>query len=153
MPHDATKVLLGTHGSSDYDASCENADPATFKAGLIVHRKTDGTLSLASADGSKIGVSMGISLSDTSKTSVCRSGNFIPVQITDETDAEAEPEPIGAFDYVVIGQPVESSATTGKAVSDGNATGAIWVSGPMKGIDPITKAEIDVALIDMGGGL
>lgn len=150
MSHDSTKVLLGSHGSSDFDASCESGDPATFLAGLVVHRKSDGTLSLASADGSKIGVSMGISLSDTSKTSVCRSGNFIPVQITDETD---ELEEIGPFDYVVIGQPVESSTTTGKAVSDGNATGAIYVSGPMKGIDPITKVEIDVALIDMAGGL
>jgi len=151
--HNASKVLMGSHGSSDIETSCESGDPATFEAGLIVHLKSDKTLSLASADGSKIGVSMGISLSDTSKTAVCRSGNFIPVQITDETDAEAEPEPIGPFDYVVIGQPVESSTTTGKAVSDGNATGAIWVSGPMKGIDPITKAEIDVALVDMGGGL
>jgi len=143
MSHDSTKVLLGSHGSSDFSASCESGDPATFKAGLVVHLKSDSTLSLASADGSKIGVSMGISLSDTSKTSVCRSGNKIPVQITDES----------GFAYVVIGQPVEVSATTGKAVSDGNATGAIYCSGAMKGIDPITKLEVDVALIDMGGGL
>ncbi len=143
MGHDSSKVLMGSHGSSDFVASCETGDPATFLAGLIVHRNSSGALSLASADGSKIGVSMGISLSDTSKTSVCRSGNLIPVQITDET----------GFDYVVIGQPVESSATTGKAVSDGNATGAIYVSGPMTGIDPITGDEIDVALIDMAGGL
>lgn len=150
MAHDATKVLMGSHGSSDFEASCESGDPATFKAGLVVHLKSDKTLSLASADGSKIGISLGISMSDTKKTSVCRSGNFIPVQITDETDEEEE---IGPFDYVVIGQPMESSTTTGKAVSDGNATGAIYVSGPMKGIDPITKEEIDVALVDMGGGL
>lgn len=143
MPHNASKVLMGSHGSSDFKSSCEIGDPNTFKAGLIVHRKSDKSLSLASADGAKIGVSMGISLSDTSKTSVCRSGNFIPVQITDES----------GFAYVVIGQPVESSATTGKAVSDGNATGATYVSGPMKGVDPVTKEEIDVALIDMGGGL
>lgn len=143
MSHNPNKVLLGSHGSSDFVASCENGDPATFKAGLVVHLKSDKTLSLASADGAKIGVSMGRSLSDTAKTSVARSGNFIPVQITDES----------GFDYVVIGQPVEVSATTGKAVSDGNATGAIYVSGPIKGIDPVTKAEIDVALIDMAGGL
>lgn len=143
MSHSPTKVLLGSHGSSDFVSSCENGDPATFQAGLVVHLKSDKTLSLASADGSKIGVSMGVSLSDTSKTSVCRSGNFIPVQITDET----------GFSYVAPGKPLEVSATTGKAVSDGNATGAMFVSGPMKGIDPITKAEIDVALVDMAGGL
>lgn len=141
--HDANKVLLGSHGSSDFDASNEPGDPATFKAGLVVCRKNDGSLSLAAADGSKIGVSMGRTLSDVTKTSVCRSGNKIPVQITDED----------GFDYVVIGQPLEVSATTGKAVSDGDATGAIYASGPMKGIDPITKEEIDVALVDMGGGL
>lgn len=143
MAHDNTKVLLGSHGSSDFDASNESGDPATFKAGLVVCRKSDSTLSLAAADGSKIGVSMGVSLSDTKKVSVCRSGNKIPVQITDES----------GFAYVVIGQPVEVSATTGKAVSDGDATGAIYASGPLKGIDPITKAEIDVALVDMAGGL
>jgi len=149
--HDATKVLMGSHGSSDFKATCETGDPATFLAGLAVRRPSSGELSLTS--GELIGISMGISLSDTKKTSVCRVGNLIPIQLTDETDEEAEPEPIGAFDYVVIGQPVEISATTGKAVSDDVLTGAVWASGPMKGIDPITKAEIDVALIDMGGGL
>lgn len=141
MGHNSTKVLLGSHGSSDMQSTCENGDPATFIAGLAVRKASTGDLSLAS--GELIGVSLGISQSDTKKTSVCRSGNFIPLQITDET----------GFDYVVIGQPVEVSATTGKAVSDDVLTGAIYVSGPMKGIDPITKVEIDVALIDMGGGL
>lgn len=141
MSHNSTKVLLGSHGSSDIKATCENGDPATFIAGLAVRKASTGDLSLAS--GELIGVSLGISQSDTKKTSVVRAGNLIPIQITDET----------GFDYVVIGQPVEVSATTGKAVSDDVATGAIYVSGPMKGIDPITKAEIDVALIDMGGGL
>lgn len=139
--HNANKVLMGSHGSSDIQATCENGDPATFLAGLVVRKASTGELSLAS--GEIIGVSLGKSLSDTKKTSVARIGNFIPVQITDED----------GFDYVVIGQPVEVSATTGKAVSDDVATGAIYVSGPMKGIDPITGAEIDVALIDMAGGL
>jgi hypothetical protein len=148
--HDSTKVLMGSHGSSDITSTCENGDPATFEAGLVVRKNTSGDLSLAT--GQIIGVSLGKSLSDTKKTSVCRAGNIIPVQITDEEDPEADP-PVGKFDYVVVGQPVEVSATTGKAVSDDVATGAIYVSGPLKGIDPITKAEIDVALVDMGGGL
>jgi hypothetical protein len=142
MAHDSTKILLGSHGSSDIVSTCENGDPATFIAGLVVRKASTGEISLAS--GQIIGVSLGISQSDTKKTSVCRAGNIIPIQITDDEDD---------FAYVVIGQPVEVSATTGKAVPDDVATGAIYVSGPMKGIDPITKAEIDVALIDMGGGL
>lgn len=139
--HNSSKVLMGSHGSSDIIATCENGDPATFAAGLAVRKASTGDLSLAS--GQLIGVSLGISQSDTKKTSVARSGNIIPIQITDET----------GFDYVVIGQAVEVSATTGKAVSDDVLTGAIYVSGPIKGIDPISGAEIDVALIDMGGGL
>lgn len=139
--HNPTKVLMGSHGSSDVKITCENGDPETFKAGLVVRRSSTGELSLSS--GEIVGVSLGRSLSDTKKTSVARAGNLIPIQITDET----------GFAYVGIGKPVEVSATTGKAVSDEVATGAIFVSGPMKGIDPITKAEIDVALVDMGGGL
>lgn len=242
MGHNSSKVLMGSHGSSDIESTCENADPATYVAGLAV-RSSGGGLSLSS--GRLIGVSLGKSLSDTKKTSVCRTGNFIPVQITDEgvqaslikndltftavekgedgndisitfvddgagavevtvdgTDivvemddtaltgstaaaiaaaleaseeamalisvevAEGEEDTVQAafsidnlesgedsFPYVVIGQPLEVSATTGKAVSDDVLTGAIYVSNPMKGIDPITKDEIDVALIDMGGGL
>ena len=145
MAQDSTKVLLGSHGSSDFVATNENGAPATFVAGLVVCLASTNQLTLAAASGSMIGISMGISLDDSEKTSVCRSGNYIPIQITDDEDD---------FSYVVIGAAVQVSATTGKAVdADGNATGAIFVSGPLKGIDPITKAEIDVALVDLGGGL
>lgn len=241
MSHDSTKVLLGSHGSSDLTATCEPGDPATFLAGLAVRRDTSGNLSLGT--GSLIGVSLGISMSDHAKTSVARVGNFIPVQLTDEgafseleegdltftavekgeagdsitialvdggTAGDEEVEVTGtdivvniddgvstaqqiadaleaseeamaligvavasgqgavaqdafaetaladgaeSYPYVVIGQPLEVSATTGKAVSNDELTGALYVSGVIKGVDPITKAEIDVALIDMGGGL
>jgi hypothetical protein len=139
--HNASKVLLGTHGSSDADISCERGAPSTFLAGLAVRRGTDGALSLTV--GSLIGVSLGISMSDTSRTSVCRAGNLIPLRLTSES----------GFAYVTIGSVVRVSTTTGQATSAGSVTGAIYVSGPIKGIDPITKEEIDVALIDMNGGL
>jgi len=241
MPHDSTKVLLGSHGSSDLVSTCENGDPATFIAGLAVRKASTGDISLSS--GSLIGVSLGISQSDTKKTTVARVGNFIPVQITDEgvfasleegdltftaiekgvdgnsitialvdggTAGSEEVEVTGtdivvsmddgvstaqeiadaieasedamaligvevasgqgavaqdafseapladgadSFPYVIVGESLELSATTGKAVSDDVLTGASYVSGPLKGVDPITKAEIDVALVDMGGGL
>jgi hypothetical protein len=239
--HDPEKVLLGSTGSSDKVATCESGDPSTFKAGLAVRRSSTGALSLTS--GQLIGVSLGRSLSDTSKTSVCRSGNWVPVQLTDEGveaslvvgdltftakqkgangnditialvnengDAEANVTVDGldieigiedgvttaqtikdaieaneeanalvsveiaegqasagqdvasedsledgedSFPYASIGAQVEVSATTGKAVSDGAATGAKFISEAIKGVDPITKEEIDVALVDMGGGL
>lgn len=79
---DATKVLLGSHGSSDFEASCENADPATYEAGLAVRRTSGGGLTVASGSGSLIGVSVGADLADTKKTSVCRAGNRIPVLLS-----------------------------------------------------------------------
>ncbi len=241
--HNASKVLLGSHGSSDLVATCEPGNPATFLAGLAVRRNTSGNLSLAT--GRLIGVSLGISMSDTEKTSVARTGNFLPIQLTDEgvfaslvkgnltftalekgaagndisitfvdagagavevevtdtdivvsmddtaltgstataikaaIDANEDAAALisvaiasgqeatvqddftidnlengaDSFPYVVVGQPLELSATTGKAVSNDVLTGAVYVSGVIKGVDPITKAEVDVALIDMGGGL
>lgn len=238
--HDPTKVLLGSTQSSEKDISCEDGDPATFKAGLAVKRSSTGALSLSS--GERIGVSLGRSLSDHKKTAVLRTGNRVPLQLTDEGvqaeleeadltitavadgaegeevsvefldtgtagsevvtvtdkkisvsmedgvstatqikskwDAKAEAvalatitisgtasDPQDAFAeanldggvekyfYAVKGQPVEVSSTTGKAVSNGDATGAIYVETGLKGIDPIDASEVDVALIDMGGGL
>lgn len=79
--HDASKVMLGSHGSSDFVSSCHDVDPASFPAGRAVRGKSDGKISLSSADGQLIGVSLGADLSDTKKTSVCRSGNDIPLEI------------------------------------------------------------------------
>lgn len=79
--HDASKVLMGSVGSSDLNATCEPSDPASFPAGRAVRRKSDGALSLSSGDGSLIGVSAGKSLSDTKKTAVVRAGNRVPVEL------------------------------------------------------------------------
>ncbi len=77
---DASKILLGSVGSSDRVITKEDADPASFPAGRAVRRtSTEGSLSLAS--GSLIGVSLGASLSDTKKTAVCRVGNRVPIQL------------------------------------------------------------------------
>lgn len=83
MGHDATKVLLGSNGSSDYEVSVFPSDPATFLAGLAVREKSTGELSLSSADGQLAGVSMGISMSDTKKTAVTRCGNLVPLRVTE----------------------------------------------------------------------
>lgn len=140
MSHDATKCLLGTTGSSDRHVTVEPADPATFLAGLAVRRKSDEGLSLSSSDGQLIGVSLGISQSDTTKTAVCRAGNYVPLRIDD-------------VELPVVGEAVTVSNSTGMGSASGTATGAKYVSGAISGIDPITGAEVDVALIDMVGGL
>lgn len=60
---------------------------------------------------------------------------------------------VDGFAYVVKGAAVEVDSSTGLAVDSGSATGAVYVSGVMMGVDPITKAEVPVALVDMPGGL
>lgn len=139
MSHDATKVLLGTVGVSGAESSIESGDPTTFTAGLAVRRSTTGDLSLTS--GNLIGVSLGIPLSDTTvETVVVRSGSKVPLLLT-------------AGFTPVFGATVQVSATTGKAVASGVSTAAIYVSSTLSGIDPLTKAEVPVALINMVGGL
>lgn len=81
MAHDATKILIGSHGSSDLQASKEDVDSALFPAGRAVRRKNDGKLSLALADGQLTGVSLGSDLADTKKTAVARVGNRIPIEL------------------------------------------------------------------------
>jgi hypothetical protein len=85
VAHDATKVVLGSTGSSDRDVTAEPADPATFVAGLAVRRNSDGGLQIA-ADGNAvlIGVSLGVSLSDTKKTAVARDGAWIPLLLIND---------------------------------------------------------------------
>lgn len=79
MAHDPNKVLLGSTQSSDKEITCHAADPATFKAGYAVRLNSSGALSLTS--GTRIGVSLGRSLSDTLKTAVARVGNRIPLRL------------------------------------------------------------------------
>jgi hypothetical protein len=81
MSHDITKVILGQVPSSDKVADVHAAAPASFPAGLVVCKKSDGALSLAHADGEVAGVSLGKSLMDTDKTAVCRVGNDVPVRV------------------------------------------------------------------------
>lgn len=80
MPHDATKVLLGTSRSSSKQGSeVFPSDPATYKAGLAVRRNSSNGLSLVKADGVWAGISLGRSLSDTLKTEVLKAGEQVPV--------------------------------------------------------------------------
>lgn len=81
MGHNATKVLLGTTRSSNRVVSEHDSDPTTFLAGLAVSLNSSAALSLASADGARIGVSLGKSLSDTTQTAVCRKGLKVPLRV------------------------------------------------------------------------
>src|SRR5690606_69727 len=83
MPHNPEKVLMGSTGSSDREVDCIDASPSDFPAGTAIRFKSDGTWSKsASGAGRFKGISLGRSLSDTSKTAVCVAGNKVPVELT-----------------------------------------------------------------------
>lgn len=59
-----------------------------------------------------------------------------------------------AFSWVAIGAAVEIDGTTGEATDDDEASGAVYASGVLSGVDPITGAVVCyAALVDMVGGL
>lgn len=139
--HSATTVLMGNVGSSHKQVDNHIGDPATFLAGLCVHLKSDDTLSLAVADGSKLGISMGRSLSDTKRTAICRKGLKVPILLTNSFTP-------------TIGAQVQISTTTGKAVSSGTAVNAVYATSTLTAIDEDGATVTDgAALIDFPGGL
>lgn len=141
MSHSATTVYMGTHGSNVLESDNWIGDPATFLAGLCCHLDDDGDLSLASADGSKLGISLGKSLSDHKRVTVARKGKKIPILLTNGFTP-------------TIGAQVQISTTTGKAVSSGTAVNAVYVSGTLTAYDEAGEAITDgAAYIDFIGGL
>lgn len=139
--HSATTVYMGAHKSNIIESDNWAADPATFKAGLCGHLKSDGTISLAAADGSKLGISLGKSLSDHKRTTFARKGKGVPILLTNGFTP-------------TVGAQVQISTTTGKAVSSGTAVNAVYVSGALTAYDEDGVAIADgAALIDFIGGL
>jgi len=145
MSYQSDKIQLGTTQSSF--RTIDNV-PGTIAAGKVVHAKSDGTYTVAIADGAAIGVSVGKDLSDIARTAVCRRGTGVPILLT------------AAFDPT-IGTQVNISDTTGLAIAAGaGATGvnAVYASGRQggtgvnNGIDEDGNA-VGVALIDFPGGL
>lgn len=84
MGHDATKVKLGSTGSSAKDISSFDSDPASYPAGLAVSMNSSGALSVLKSAGRRVGVSLGKSLSDHKKTAVVRTGESVPVRLDAE---------------------------------------------------------------------
>jgi hypothetical protein len=139
--HNASLIQMGSVGSNVKEIDNRAGDPATFKAGLCVHLKSDDTLSLTASDGAKLGISVGRSQSDTKRTAICRKGLAVPILLT----AELVP---------VIGAQVQISTTTGKAVASGTAVNAVYRSAVLDAIDEDGVAITDgCALIDFQGGL
>lgn len=142
MSHSASTVYMGSHKSNLIEVDNWAGDPATFKAGLCCHLDDDSTpLSLAVADGSKLGISLGKSLSDHKRVSVARRGKGIPILLTNGLTP-------------VIGAQVTISDTTGKAASSGTAVNAIYTTAVLTAYDEDGVVIDDgAALIDFIGGL
>lgn len=139
--HSATTIYMGHTKTNAKEVENRAGDPATFLAGLCVHLKSDDTLSLAAADGSKLGISLGRSLSDTKRTAIARKGLGIPILLTNGFTPTK-------------GAAVQISTTTGKAVSSGTTVNAVYVSGALTAYDEDGVAIADgAALIDFPGGL
>jgi len=124
--HDTSKVVMGSVGMSGYNASEFDADPASFPAGVAVRLKSDGDVSLSSADGSWLGISRGRSLSSTKKLSVVTDGRGVPVlverqpargQITISSYANLLS---GGADTITVGGTVFTAQSS--AVTPGDAT-------------------------------
>lgn len=139
--HSASTVYMGHAKSNVKEVDSRAGAAATFLAGLCVHLKSDGDLSLANADGSKLGISMGRSLSDTNQIAIARKGLGIPILLTNSFTP-------------TIGAQVQISTTTGKAVSSGTAVNAVYTTSTLTAYDEDGAAIADgAALIDFPGGL
>lgn len=135
----SAKVLLGQTNSSAKEVDNK---AGSIAAGLLVRLKSDGTISVALADGGILGVSLGKDLSDVGRTAIVRKGLLVPVLLT------------AAFTPTVGGQ-VNFSDTTGKAIASGagaTATNGTYATAILTGILE-DGSEADIALIDMQGGL
>lgn len=139
--HDASKVVMGANLSTAKEVTCFKGE---IEAGLVVHQKSDGTISLLKADGGILGMSLGRDLSNAGYTAILRKGLDVPVLLT------------AAF-TPVVGAVVHISDTTGKAGTAGagfTAVNAIYKSGALTAVkEDGTSVAVGCALIDMTGGL
>ena len=141
MSHSATTIYMGNVPTSAKEIDNWLASPSTFKAGLCGHLKSDGTVSLALSDGSKIGISCGRSLSDTSRTAFVRKGELVPILLANGFTP-------------TVGAQVQISTTTGLAVSSGTAVNAFYRTSTLTAYDEDGVVIADgAALIDFPGGL
>lgn len=141
MGHDASKIQLGVPSSSH---KVVDNHKGVIPPGKIVRLKSDDTLSIAAADGSPLGISVGEDQSDIGRTAICRKGSLVPVLLT------------AAFDPV-IGTQVNISDTTGVGIASGGgatAMNAVWASERKTAINEDgTENALGAAYIDMVGGL
>lgn len=141
MSHDSTKIQLGVISSSH---KVVDNHKGVIPPGKIVRLKSDDTISIASADGLPLGISVGEGQSDAGRTAICRKGSLVPILLT------------AAFDPV-LGAQVNISDTTGVAIASGGgatAMNATYASTRKTAINEDgTTNSLGAAYIDYVGGL
>jgi hypothetical protein len=145
MPHDPTKVAMGTTVSNIRTVTEEKGDPATFKAGLFV-RRASGETGLQLAAGSNaalIGVSLGSGLIDIKRTAVAREGLGIPVLLED--DSTPASRKIGDITYTSKLRGTEGNAISITLVDD-TEDGSANVE--VDGLDIIVNIETGVTVAE-----
>jgi hypothetical protein len=134
----SSKVYLGNTTSSFKEIDNR---AGVVGAGLAVYLHSDNTIDTTAASGALLGLSVGKSLSDTSRTAICRKGLSVPILLSNGLTP-------------VIGTQVQISTTTGKAVASGTAVNAVYRSAVLACVDENGDAVADgAALIDFQGGL
>jgi len=118
----------------------------SIAAGKVVRLKSDGTISVAKADGEILGLSLGKDLSGTNRTSYVNDGLEVPISLK------------SGFTNPTIGAQVAIDDTTGEAVAytgSGNTyVNATYVSAAATRVDEDgTETATGAALINMQGGL
>jgi hypothetical protein len=137
MSH-SSKVYLGNVQSSHKEIDNR---AGVVGAGLAVYLHSNDGINTTASAGALLGVSVGKSQSDTSRTAICRKGLNVPILL----DTGLTP---------VIGTQVQISTTTGKAVLSGTAVNAVYKSAVLVCVDEAGDTVADgCALIDFQGGL
>ncbi|WKV32903.1 hypothetical protein MAC3UK_0016 [Bdellovibrio phage MAC3UK] len=151
MSHDQTKILMGGTRSS-YKSITTLRTLATIAAGLCVFSKSDGTYN-AAGDGTPHAISAGRDLSDIKATAIVHVGLEVPVQL------EAGFTPVIGTQVFILKSSGKAAAedTVGTTTVGLNATympayvGASTAK--LSGLPEDGSAAIDVALIDLKGGV
>ena len=143
--HSASTIYMGSHKSNVIESDNFAGAESTFLAGLCVCLDDDNDLDLAIANGSRIGISLGRSLSNVNKITVARRALRVPILLANGFTP-------------TIGAQVAISDTTGKAVAytgSGNSyVNAVYVSSTLTAYDEDGVVIADgAALIDFPGGL
>jgi len=149
MPHSTVKTLMGgTHSSFKKVTNHKGS----IDAGIAVRLKSDDTISIAAADGSILGISLGKDQSDIGRTAICRAGLRVPLKLTAAFDPA-----IGAAvcidDVTGLGKATGAGVTTMNGVYATGRLGGTGVNGGVAEDATSDTGSIGVALVDFPGGL